>query len=267
MKIWILALTLCLILLPGCQPTQASPTPKPTYPPLDCQTSGSLQSLSLESATLGYSYAYRLYLPPCFNPASETGYPILYLVPGRGSGPAAWFTANIHQLADELTLAGEIEPFLIVATDNTDSDPQATVILQDLYPAIEQDHPVRVGRRYHAVAGASLGGIAAYRMALSRPDLFSSAAVFGSGMFSGEEAQVEAWIQALQPGQELNFFFNAGEQDPLMLERARALEALLARHNIPSTLLVDNGAHDYDSWARNFPAYLRWLSAHWRNSE
>jgi enterochelin esterase-like enzyme len=255
---WVFFLPL-FFLLASCQQTMDN-----SFAPLDCSEFGTTRRLSLEQTSRGYSYSYEVYLPPCFNSSLEAGYPVLYLVPGRNSGPGAWFAAGVADVVDEAILKGEIPPFLIVATENIDSDPQAVLILNDLIPAVEADYPVRQGRRYRAVAGGSLGGVAAYRMAFSRPGEFSSAAMFGSGLISGEEEQVQAWLNALKPSEKPRVFLNCGLQDPFMLERAEAMTLLLDEHSIAYTLLVGEGDHTYAYWVSNFRAYLKWLAEDWR---
>ena len=83
-------------------------------------------------------------------------------------------------------------------------------------------------------------------------------------MISGEEVQFDAWVQDLAPENQPRVFLNTGEQDPLMLERARAMAVALEQAGLDSTLLVGAGGHDYAYWVSNFPAYLSWLGKDWR---
>lgn len=255
---WVFFLPLFFLLVSCQRPAGDS------FAPLDCSEASTTRRLSLEQTARGYSYSYEIYLPPCFEPSLESGYPVLYLAPGRGGGPGAWFAAGVAAVVDEAILKGEIPPFIIVATENIDSDPQASVILNDLIPTVEAMYPIRQARRYRAVAGGSLGGVAAYRMAFSRPDEFSSAAMFGSGLISGEEERVQTWLDALRFSEKPRVFLNCGLQDPFMLERAKAMTLLLDEYSISHTLLVGEGDHSYAYWVSNFPAYLQWLAEDWR---
>ena len=58
--------------------------------------------------------AYQLYLPPCFDPRSAVHYPSLYLLHGLAQSEAAWIQLGVAAAADELILAGEAPPFVIV---------------------------------------------------------------------------------------------------------------------------------------------------------
>ena len=56
---------------------------------------------------------------------------------------------------------------------------------------------------------------------------------------------------------------NSGEQDPLMLERARVLKSILDEAGLENQLHVDEGGHQYTFWVPNFEVYLKWLSEDW----
>jgi len=214
-------------------------------------------------ASRGYPYTFGIYLPPCYNSAADPGYPVIYLVPGRGSGVNAWFAAGVNEIADELIMAQEVPPFIMVTTENTNSDPYADEIYQDLIPYIESHYPVLTDRRHRVVAGGSLGGIAAYRLTFQYPADFASAGMFGSGVINGEYDQVIEWLAATTAKMRPRVFLNVGEQDPLMLEQARVMTAILDDAGVPYEFIVGEGAHTYEYWATNFARYLRWVAQDW----
>jgi enterochelin esterase-like enzyme len=217
----------------------------------------------MTETTRGYPYSYRVYLPPCFSAESETDYPVLYLIPGRGSSPNSWFQAGLPEEMDRLIHARAVHPMIIVSTENTDSDPQAEAIYKELIPLVEEQYPIADARRYRAVAGGSLGGIAAYRLAFQHPDTFSSAGIFGAGAISGEESSIRLWLSQMNDANRTRVFMNSGEQDPFMLERARVLKSILDEAGVENELYVDNGGHHYTDWVPNFEMYLRWLTQDW----
>jgi enterochelin esterase-like enzyme len=129
-----------LIFLCGCGLRQ---TPNPiAVLQQGCTSPGTVISSEIPETARGYPYNYRIYLPPCFSAESESRYPILYLVPGRGGAPDTWFTAGLGDVVDQMILSGEIPPFIIVATENIDSDSMAGTIYNDLIPHIEENYPI-----------------------------------------------------------------------------------------------------------------------------
>lgn len=260
--LWIL---LGIGLLLGCQSAPADAGPALHAPPAPaCKDPGTVLRSELADTSRGYPYRFNVYLPPCYAAAPRTFYPVLYLVPGRGSGPEAWFAADANRVADDLILIGTVPPFLIVTTETTDHDMYAQAILNDLVPYVEDHYRILKSRDYRAVAGASLGGIAAYRIGFQHPDRFASVGIFGSGLVSGEEKQFDAWLAALTPRLAPRVFLNSGEQDPYMLDRARVMDAILDQAGIESNLVVGAGGHDYAYWVSNLPVYFTWMARDWQ---
>jgi enterochelin esterase-like enzyme len=252
---------LLLLLIPALITCQTAPD---LTAPLPCDDPGIiLHDLALTETKRGYDYHFQIYLPPCYELESEREYPVLFLIPGLGGGPAAWFQAGADQVADELILGGEVPPFLIVSTESTSSDPQGQIIVDELLPYVENEYRTLAERPYRAVAGASLGGIGTYRIVFQHPDLFATAGLFGSGLVSGEEALLQNWLAAMSPTEQPRVFFNTGEQDPLMLTQARAMIAILDEAGLSSTTLFGPGDHSFTYWIPNLPIYYKWLAEEW----
>jgi enterochelin esterase-like enzyme len=256
-----ISLMACLFLLCACTPQAVGiSTPAPAF---TCTSNGSVQSLSLDDVSRGYPYSYSLYLPPCYDQSLERTYPILYLVPGRGSGPGTWFAAGLAGMADDLILSGQIPPFIIVTTETIDEDMFAVTILEELVPLIERTYRVSPERQHHMAAGGSLGGIAAYRMVFRYPHQFASAGMFGCGAISGEEEQIRVWLAKIPDGAKPRVFLNTGFEDSHMLARAEVMIALLNEADISHQAIFSAGEHTYAYWLSNFPAYLEWAAQVW----
>jgi enterochelin esterase-like enzyme len=264
----ILAAGCSLFLLAGCFPVSASPPsvdlPAETEASAVCGEPGTVERKILDSPTQGYDYEYELYLPPCYEAETDRDYPVLFLIPGRGSGFQAWFDAGAARVADEMIHAGEMPPLIIVATSTTDNDPQADLIHDDLVPYIDGSCRVKKERRYHAAAGGSLGGVAAYRIVFRDPDRFASAGIFGNGATSGEEEKIRGWLAAMNPSNKTRVFLNVGFSDDYMLGRAKVLISILDEYQIPHEEIFSAGGHSYSYWVANLPAYYKWLAEDWR---
>lgn len=251
-----------LFLLCGCG---LGPTPQPLAVfPEGCTAPGTIISADLPQPIRGYAYKYRVYLPPCFSAKSESRYPVLYLVPGRSSSPDTWFAAGLADVPDRMILSGEIPPLIIVTTENIENDPMAETIYNELIPFIESQYPIIDDRQYRAIAGGSLGGIAAYRLAFQYPNTFSSAGIFGAGAISGEETHIHEWLSSMTDKNRVRVFMDTGDEDVLMFERAEVMKSMLDEAGIDNQLNTGHGGHNYAYWVSNFEMYLKWLAKDWQ---
>jgi S-formylglutathione hydrolase FrmB len=100
-------------------------------------------------------------------------------------------------------------------------------------------------------------------MAFQHPDLFSSVGVFGSGVLSGDEENVNAWIAAMSPEQQPRVLIDYGDRDIHMAVNAKRTAEILDEWGIPYTLNAGQGDHSYVYWCSNLEMYLRWYAEDW----
>jgi S-formylglutathione hydrolase FrmB len=135
-------------------------------------------------------------LPDGYKPHGKRRYPVLWLLHGANSSADSWFQHKV--LAD---LAG-LRAILVMPDGGTfgmyadwwnggarGGPAWATYHLSLLRRTIERRFRVRPGRRWHALAGISMGGQGTLRYAAMLPGYFGSAAAF-SPAFPDTQSQV-----------------------------------------------------------------------------
>jgi S-formylglutathione hydrolase FrmB len=114
-------------------------------------------------------------------------YPVLYLLHGHGDSYWSWFAPKNGDLLN--TARGF--PGIVVMPEagqgwyadwwnggRRGAPGWESYHLRELIPLVERRLPIRRGRRWHAIAGLSMGGEATMYYASQRPDYFGSAAAF-----------------------------------------------------------------------------------------
>jgi S-formylglutathione hydrolase FrmB len=145
-----------------------------------------LDEIAVPSAALGRPLSVSIYRPD--GPPPSSGWPVLYLLHGLNGGCHDWpALGGVQATLDRLIAAHRIKPLVVVMPDAGNSwyvDSAAiggpgnfeTAILDDLPKAIEQNLPVSRERGGRAIAGLSMGGFGALRLALKRPDRYGAVA-------------------------------------------------------------------------------------------
>lgn len=157
-----------------------------------------LEEMTIPSAALGRTLAVSIYRPD--GPAPAAGWPVLYLLHGRNGTYRDWQAlGGIQKTLDRLIAAHLIKPMLVAMPDGGSSwyvDSAAiggpgnfeTAILDDLPKAIEQKFTVQRERGGRAIAGLSMGGFGALRLALARPDRYVAAASLSGAIWQNMPA-------------------------------------------------------------------------------
>ncbi len=113
-----------------------------------------------------------------------TLYPVLYLIPGSGTNYQTWFVGGrTNMIFDNLTAAGKVAPTVVVTLDRMDA---LSYLVSDVIGYIEKNYNVYRDAAHRAVAGSSMGGVAASDLWL---DPQSNALFSSFGLFSGADKE------------------------------------------------------------------------------
>ncbi|HTY63575.1 MAG TPA: alpha/beta hydrolase family protein [Acidobacteriota bacterium] len=205
---------------------------------------------SFESQMLGAQERYSIFLPPSFSKDAARTYPVIYFLHGLNNDETSWTVdryGNIQNVLDQMIGAKKI-PELIMVHPRGDSSFYCNyldgskryedLITQELINYMETNYRAARGRENRAIAGTSMGGYGALKIAMKYPDRY--AAVVGQSpiLFPGsnplalsEEAKASRFysffINMLKP-----IFGDPVRQDlwdannPLVLAKNRKLDGL-----------------------------------------
>ena len=120
-------------------------------------------------------------------------YPVLYLLHAAG-GPNEWLEAQAayqHLHAIVVIVGGGLSEYANWLNGGKRRPGWEDFIFNELIPKVSRSFNVCAGRRFHAIAGSSMGGLGALYLASQRPAYFGTA-----GSFSGLIAITDPLIEA-----------------------------------------------------------------------
>ncbi len=272
-----LALILALALLAGAATPHVSAQGEPPCLP----DAGTVITRQIDSAALGRSKAYNLYLPPDWCHLDDL--PLLVMLHGLSGNHTDWTVlGRLDETADALILAGEIEPLIILMPDGEKSFYVKTAlgdferyIVEELVDAVDAAFPTAATRERRFIGGLSMGGYGALYLGLTYPDRFSAIGahspavfayqaqgaplgVYGADWSRYEERAPAAIIRREGWPADMRLFVDIGAGDFLMPGVYDLFGALLAQPTpIPEFQAhVWPGGHDWRYWRTHAPDYL-----------
>ncbi len=270
------------------------------------------ENLMAPSSALGHDLPFSIYLPEEFQPDGAR-YPVVYLLHGYGGGQREWLAGGrIEATLDRLIQEDIIAPVIAIMPDAAKSwyvdsaqyggpGDYETAIVRDLVRHVDQTFPTDPEKR--AIAGLSMGGFGALRLAFSYPESFSAVVALSPAIFKPDGVSAQAFPTGLLPGDLERWFPNTTgerfdrtvyeEQNPFSL-----IDDLAARDNPPPIMLtvgdddffklydgtlefylelraqgltpelrVADGGHDWDYWRRVTEDMILFVDSAWKEHE
>ncbi|HXQ70272.1 MAG TPA: alpha/beta hydrolase family protein [Pyrinomonadaceae bacterium] len=250
-----------------------------------------VDTVRFQSKLVNATLPYNVILPPDYDTARATRYPVLYLLHGLTGHYSDWATkTNIADYAAEYRLIvvmpeGNDGWYTDSATLNTDK--YESYILQELLPDVQQRYRTIEARYGRAIAGLSMGGYGAIKFGLKSPQTFAFAAsmsgAFGVTRFTEKEIP-QLWQESVKlfgpAGSDTRkandlfeiigklttarvsslpyFYFDCGTEDsPLIFPYQRELSALMFEKKIPHEYRELPGDHSWGYWDSQVQEILR----------
>jgi len=222
---------------------------------------GRVEEFDFESRRLGNRRRVYVYLPPGYDDEHTRRFPTLWVHDGgeylqRGRLPT---------VLDNLICSRTIGPLVAIMIDPVlrgreyrINEEYAAFLETELLPHVEGRYRTQAQREARGVMGASLGGLSAFYVALTRPQLFSRIGGQSSALHL-EEATMTALLRRLR--MRTTFYVDVGRYEPRYLPTHRRLVALLQALGLPYMFQELGAGHNWTSWRAQLKDLLTFL---WR---
>ena len=260
------------------------------------------EGLTLDSKILDKKVRYTIYLPFDYETSSRL-YPVVYLLHGYTDNDMGWIQfGEANLIADEAIAKREIPSMIIVMPDagaswyinNYDGSVRyEDFFFQEFMPWIESHYRIRAEKRYHGVAGLSMGGFGTLVYAFRHQDVFGACAALSAGVRTTEQfVQIDdhAWttswpIGVYGPGsgearltqhlisynpinivetsdpeklKGVRIYLDCGDDDIFTTGNA-LLHVALEQKKIPHEYRVRDGSHVWSYWRTGLPEALKFI--------
>ncbi|PKO09160.1 MAG: hypothetical protein CVU40_11915 [Chloroflexi bacterium HGW-Chloroflexi-2] len=246
--------------------TEIPPTPTPTDIPC-IEMTGSIKEVAFYSDTLQEDIKTNIYLPPCYNPNRDEGYPLLVMLHGQNGVQDQWINLGMTDLADEWITSKKIKPLVIVMPferlyllDSYVSKFDSALV-EDLLPQLLDQYNLRSEWAYRAIGGLSRGGNWAVRIGFVFPDAFGRVGAHSFTTFAGDMGRVQDWIQSVSAYRPA-LWFDIGETDHYR-QFSEPFVLYLQQNQVPLEYTVNPGGHTIDYWEEHVDEYLAWYTRDW----
>ncbi len=223
---------------------------------------------------------YRVVLPDAIAPLERL--PVVYLLHGGGGSFRDWTNySDVAQFAAEglILVMPQGDDSYYVNSATKAQDRYEDYIVTDLIADVERRFPASRYRSQRVIAGVSMGGFGAVKLALSHPELFAFAGGISSaidvprrpfsikrvGQWEHHGSIFGAWgsdtrknsdpfviARRANPTNTPFLYVTCGQQEGL-LPANQQFAALLTKQKIGHQFVETPGGHDWNQWNRQLP--------------
>ena len=154
--------------------------------PISLPGGSTVEFKSFDSQSLGMPERYSVFLPPSFSKSPSRTYPVVYFLHGLNNDETSWTVeryGHVQNTLEQMMLSGALPEFIMVHPrgDNSfycnyvdGSRRYEDLVTQELVTYMETRYRARKGRENRAIAGTSMGGYGALKIAMKYPDRYAA---------------------------------------------------------------------------------------------
>jgi len=253
-----------------------------------------MRDVTFFSQALNRQMPYRVFLPQKLTAGQKL--PVVYLLHGNGGDYRNW--SNYSDVARYAVPSGASRGLILVTVDGGSSyyansvgrpeDKFEDYFVRDLIADVEARFPAAKNRESRAAVGVSMGGYAAVKLALARPDLYVFVGAISPAIdVPSRRFSLRRWGQSMRfrsifgpnnsesrqksdpfilvdfadPAETPFIYLTAGEQEPL-LESNRRFAVRLKERGFSYEFYTKPGGHDWGEWDSQTPGCFESLLQH-----
>ena len=237
---------------------------------------GEVRAVWYDSPTLGAKRRMMIYLPPGYE-ESRQRYPVFYLLHGSGGDETVWLEqGRAAQVLDNLIASGKAVP-MIVVMPNGNVDEQAASNMSalgnvqptfahknwmdgtfeqsfsDIMNWVDKNYRTRTGKRYHAIAGLSMGGFHALYISANNPSEYGYVGLFSAAISSRSDSECDLYKDIEQKlkqqfRQRVSLYWIGIGKDDFLREDNQRFTDMLDRNRLRYTFYESDGGHEWRNW-------------------
>jgi S-formylglutathione hydrolase FrmB len=154
--------------------------------PISLPGGSTIEFKSFDSQTTGAPERYSVFLPPSFFKEPSRTYPVVYFLHGLNNDETSWTVeryGHVQNSLEQMMLSGKLPEFIMVHPrgDNSfycnyidGSKRYEDLLTQELIVFMETHYRAKKGRENRAIAGTSMGGYGALKIAMKYPDRYAA---------------------------------------------------------------------------------------------
>lgn len=231
-----------------------------------------------------------VFLPPGYDEAAQTRYPVLYLHDGQNLfDPQAAFKKGEHwrvgETASALIEAGRLPPLIIVGIDNAGpkrlfeytptydrrrggggAEAYGQMLIGEIKPLVDRQYRTLPGASATGLGGSSLGALVSLYLGLKHPEVFSRVAVMSPSVW-WDRRTILRNVREAKPKPRLRIWVDIGTREGghhvanAQLLRTGLVKSGWQEGDDLHYEEIPGGTHSEGAWAGRFDRVLQFLFA------
>ncbi|MFF9274786.1 alpha/beta hydrolase [Streptomyces griseosporeus] len=254
---------------------------------------GQVQKIAIVGRTTHIATPAFVYLPPEYFQAQyrTRTFPAAVVLTGYpGTAGALVDKLNYPSTARELASDGRMQPMILVMMRPTVAPPRDTECVdipggpqtesffaKDLPEAVSAHYRVGTKAGSWGIIGDSTGGYCALKIAMHHPKVYAAGVGLSAyykapidpttgDLFHGDKLRRNRadlfWYLKHEPAPDTSLLVTTSKQgEPNYKETLRFIQQVKATdHTRVSSIILDSGGHNFNTWRREIPPALQWMS-------